>query len=167
MKRIDPELTRRARELRNNATPAERTIWRHLSPYRPPFTRQLVVAPYILDLACREARLAVEFDGGQHVDNAYDVGRTRELEAQGWTVIRFWNNEVAGNPIGVAEAILAKAVECLGETHPHGEGEPAPRQVQRCPGDSAAFSMLTSRAGRKRVPRSRTPIPEEGGAGGG
>ena len=131
MRRIDPEMTRRARELRNNATPAERRLWRLLSRYRPPFTRQLVAGPFILDLACREARLAVELDGGQHADSDYDARRTKWLEGEGWTVIRFWNNEVRDNPHGVGEAILAKVAECLGD-----ESEP-----------------IASREGRKRVSR--------------
>ena len=53
MKRVDPEMTRRARALRTSATRAERTMWRLLSRYRPKFTRQLVEGPFILDLACR------------------------------------------------------------------------------------------------------------------
>ena len=118
MKRVDPEHTTRARALRNNATPAERTLWRLLSRHRPKFTRQLPIGPYIADLACREARLIVEFDGSQHVDSAHDERRTRFLTGQGWTVIRFWNSEVGDNPSGVAEAILLKAAECLGGTHP-------------------------------------------------
>ncbi|HEX7655469.1 MAG TPA: DUF559 domain-containing protein, partial [Sphingomonas sp.] len=64
--RIDPELTRRARELRNNPTPAELAVWHRIARYRPAFTRQLVVAPFIIDLACRKAKLGVELDGSQH-----------------------------------------------------------------------------------------------------
>ncbi|HLJ64308.1 MAG TPA: DUF559 domain-containing protein [Stellaceae bacterium] len=104
-------MTRRARELRRNATEAERIVWRRLSSHRPRFTRQLVVGPYIIDLACRQARLAIELDGSQHVDSPTDVRRTRFLEAQGWTVLRFWNREVAENPDGVAEAIIHKIAE--------------------------------------------------------
>lgn len=119
MKRtVDPELTRRARDLRTNATDAERTIWQSISRYRPKFTRQLPIGPFIADLACRQARLIVELDGGQHVDSESDVRRTEFLESEGWTVIRFWNSEVSENPDGVAEAILLKAAECLGGTHP-------------------------------------------------
>jgi very-short-patch-repair endonuclease len=44
--------------------------------------------------------------------------RTACLENEGWTIIRFWNSEVRDNPDGVAEAILLKAAECLGGTHP-------------------------------------------------
>jgi very-short-patch-repair endonuclease len=132
MKRIDPQHTARARHLRNNATPAERTLWRLLSRYRPKFTRQLPIGPYTADLACRQARLIVEFDGSQHIDSTHDERRTHFVQSEGWTVIRFWNSEVSDNPGGVAAAILLKAAECLGGTHPQ---------------------PLPSREGRKRRPR--------------
>lgn len=64
--RIDPELTRRARALRNNPTPTELAVWHRIARYRPAFTRQLVVPPFIIDLACRKAKLGIEFDGSQH-----------------------------------------------------------------------------------------------------
>ena len=134
MRRIEPEMTRRARTLRANATDPERVLWRLLSRYRPKFTRQLIVGPFILDLACREAKLAVEVDGGQHADSDADARRTRWLEGEGWTVIRFWNSDVRNNPDGVAEAILLRAAECLGGTHPQ---------------------PLPSREGRIRRPRLR------------
>lgn len=108
-------MTERARTLRGNATEAERVIWRRLSHSRPRFTRQLVVGPYIVDLACRQARLAVELDGSQHLNSATDARRTRFLEARGWTVLRFWNREVAENPEGVAEAILQEAADRIGQ----------------------------------------------------
>ena len=134
-KRIDPELTRRARELRNNPTPAERLIWQRISRYRPAFTRQLIVAPFILDLACREAKFGVEFDGSQHLADAVaDARRTAYLEARGWRIMRFWNSEVESNADGVALQLLAGAAECLGGTHPQ---------------------PLPSREGRSRRPRSR------------
>jgi very-short-patch-repair endonuclease len=113
MPRIDPEMTRRARELRRNATEAERLIWRRLSGQRPRFTRQLVIGPYIVDIACRRARLAVELDGSQHLDSPTDARRTQFLRAQGWAVLRFWNREVAENPEGVTEAIVRKAAELM------------------------------------------------------
>lgn len=114
-RRIDPELTRRARVLRNAATDAERLLWRRLSGQRPRWTRQLPVGRYILDLACRTARLAVEIDGSQHLEQAaYDATRTRFLEHQGWRVVRLWNSDVLGNPDGAAELLTSMAAECLG-----------------------------------------------------
>ncbi|HYW16397.1 MAG TPA: DUF559 domain-containing protein [Allosphingosinicella sp.] len=117
-RRVPRRLTDRARDLRTRATKQERILWRILSRYRPKFTRQLPIEPYIADLACRQARLVVEIDGSQHIGSPKDETRTRDLQSDGWTVIRFWNSEVNGNPEGVAEAILQKAAECLGGIHP-------------------------------------------------
>ena len=111
-------MTRRARALRTNATDAERQVWLRIRAYRPRFTRQLVVGSYIVDIACREAKLAIELDGSQHVESAYDEARTAFLKNAGWTVLRFWNSDVIANPDGVAEAILAEVGSRLGPTHP-------------------------------------------------
>jgi len=116
--RIDPELTRRARALRNNPTPVERAIWHFVSRYRPAFTRQLVVPPFIIDLGCRQARLGVEFDGSQHFEQAAADRRTEYLERKGWRIIRLWNSDVLANAEGAAEHILSQAAECLGGTNP-------------------------------------------------
>lgn len=128
-------MTERARQLRRDSTPAERKLWRLLSRYRPPFTRQLVVGHYIVDLACREAKLAIELDGSDHLDRQpYDEDRTEYLESNGWQVVRLWNSDVIANPIGAAEFVLGRAAVCLGGTHPQ---------------------PLPSREGRERKPRSR------------
>ena len=116
--RINPTLTRRARALRSTATPEEPKIWHLLSRYRPRFTRQLPIGPYIADFACRQAKLVVEIDGGQHAQSKRDMVRDEWLRREGWTVFRVWNSDVHENPIGTAEAILARAAECLGGTHP-------------------------------------------------
>jgi very-short-patch-repair endonuclease len=119
MRRVPEKMTANARTLRNGQTEAERLLWRRLSPYRPRFTRQLVIGPYIVDLACRSAKLAVEFDGSQHLAaEKYDESRSDYLTRNGWTVVRFWNRDVLDNPDGVATAILLRAAECLGGTHP-------------------------------------------------
>lgn len=115
MKRIPGHITRNARELRNNATDEERKLWRILGQYRPRFTRQLSVNPYIVDIAHRKAKLIIELDGSQHIEQAEpDGARTVYLEARGWMVLRFWNNEVHENVDGVAEKILETAAERLG-----------------------------------------------------
>ena len=102
MPRVAPRLTANARALRSDATDAERALWRILSPYRPRFTRQHVVGRHILDFACREAKLAIELDGSQHLDSGYDAQRTSWLEQDGWKVLRFWNGDVLTNGEGVA-----------------------------------------------------------------
>ena len=153
-RRIDKRLTDRARALRNEPTPQERAIWRLLSRYRPKFTRQLSIPPRcVADLACREARLIVEIDGSQHLESKQDGDRTRFLQDEGWTVIRFWNSEVDENPEGVAEAILLKAAECLGGTHPHEQARPVPRTGLRTSGGRSHLLILPSREGRPRQRR--------------
>jgi very-short-patch-repair endonuclease len=101
-------MTTRQRQLRRNATDAENRLWyvlrnRGLGGWK--FVRQSPVGPYIADFACREAALIVELDGGQHADNTRDERRTAYLNAQGYGVLRFWNNEVLQNRDGVRWAI--------------------------------------------------------------
>ncbi len=101
--------TARSRELRHNATEAERKLWPHLSARKLKgvrFNRQFPVGQFICDFVSRERKLVIEIDGGQHAVNAeYDARRTRFLEAQGFSVIRFWNNEVMDNLEGVLDVI--------------------------------------------------------------
>ena len=100
-----------ARTLRRNQTDAERTLWHHLRDRRLDgwkFRRQHPVGPYVLDLYCADANLAIELDGGQHDDDEHrkhDEKRTAYLVSQGLKVMRFWNNEVMENTQGVLEAI--------------------------------------------------------------
>ncbi len=108
-----PPRTRRARALRAASTDVEHKLWsvlRNRQLAGAKFRRQLPVDRYFADFACVEARLIVELDGSQHMEAqaAYDAERTRILEAAGWFVMRFWNNEVIDNIEGVADAVLAQ-----------------------------------------------------------
>src|SRR5688500_962083 len=106
-----PRPTKLAQRLRNNATDAERHLWgqlnrRQLGGYK--FSRQIPVGPFVCDFMCREARLVVELDGGQHDERAQkDELRTEYIEAEGYRVLRFWNNEVLGHTEGVLATILS------------------------------------------------------------
>ena len=100
----------KARKLRHESTDAERALWRllrrrQLAGYK--FRRQVPAGPYIVDFMCYSPRLVIELDGGQHqAQSAYDAARTRWLEARGFRVIRFWNNQVLQESEAVAQAIL-------------------------------------------------------------
>ena len=59
------------------------------------------VGPFICDFLCREQKLVIEVDGGQHADNDRDDRRTAFLEQEGFRVIRFWNNDILQNLEGV------------------------------------------------------------------
>ena len=98
-----------AREMRRNATEAERVLWLHLRAHRlagGKFRRQQPMGPYIVDFICHASRLIVEVDGGQHLESARDSGRDAWLRQQGFTVLRFWNNDVLQRPDSVLEEIL-------------------------------------------------------------
>ena len=69
------------------------------------FARQVPIASYICDFVCRERRLVVEVDGGQHSESASDEIRDRRLNEDGYRVLRFWNNDVLGNLEGVLMTI--------------------------------------------------------------
>lgn len=87
-----------ARNLRKNMTDTENRMWyylrnRRLGGYK--FVREKVIGKYIADFVCREKKLIIEVDGGQHMTAAaYDQQRTKDLEANGYQVVRVWNNEV-------------------------------------------------------------------------
>jgi very-short-patch-repair endonuclease len=100
--------TPRARGLRSNSTDAEKKLWwrlrnRQIAGHK--FVRQEPIGPYICDFVCRERRLIVEVDGGQHADSAEDKVRDQWLASCEYRVLRFWNNDVLKNMDGVLEAI--------------------------------------------------------------
>ena len=100
-----------ARVLRRDRTEAERVLWGLLRSRRlggAKFRRQHPVGRFIVDFACVAAMLVVEADGGQHADSETDARRTEWLEAQGWRVMRFWNNQILEGPEGVLEAIAGE-----------------------------------------------------------
>jgi very-short-patch-repair endonuclease len=105
-----PAQRRFARQMRAAPTEAERKLWWHLRHRLPVlgthFRRQVRIKRYIVDFACHAAHLVVEIDGGQHASTTVaDAERTKILEANGYRVLRFWNNDVLGNMEGVLEEI--------------------------------------------------------------
>ncbi len=70
------------------------------------FRRQKTMGRYIVDFVCVERRLIIELDGGQHAEQVrYDQRRDAWLCSQGYTVLRFWNNDVMQQMEGVLEQI--------------------------------------------------------------
>ena len=107
MKHHPPDgAVRRARRLRRDMTDAERKLWRILREnfHEWHFRRQVPIRHFIADFASHRAKLIIEVDGGQHTTEI-DAPRSAILEREGYRVIRFWNDEVLGNPDGVWTAI--------------------------------------------------------------
>src|ERR1700683_396750 len=100
-----------AKRLRRNQTNAERILWFRLRDRRLggwKFRRQFLIDRFVVDFFCADAHLIVELDGGQHaIRSEADVERTKILEAMGYLVLRYWNNDVMQNIDGVVEDIAA------------------------------------------------------------
>lgn len=99
-----------ARRLRKDATDAERKLWsalRHKQIEGFKFRRQVPIGEFVADFACLSQRLIIEVDGGQHdAERERDAARTAWLNARGYRVIRFWNNDVLDHLEGVVQTIL-------------------------------------------------------------
>ena len=98
-----------ARRLRRNPTDAEKLLWSHLR-YRQVdgarFRRQAPIGRYVVDFVCFDARLVVELDGGQHMARLdHGTERSDWLGSQGFSVLRFWNNDALQNTDAVLESI--------------------------------------------------------------
>ncbi len=103
------QISPHASRLRRERTEAEDRFWqavrnRQLDGFKFRFQHSLY--PYVADFACLEAKLIVELDGGQHSEEK-DARRTAFLEAKGFRVLRFWNNEVLQNLEGVLTMVSA------------------------------------------------------------
>jgi len=98
MKGYSSTARNRARRMRKSFTDAELRLWqllRNRNPKAFKFRRQHPLGPYIVDFICLEHRLVIEVDGGQHQEQlTYDSKRTGDLEAAGYRVLRFWDNDV-------------------------------------------------------------------------
>ncbi len=110
---VPPAHRRFGKAMRQAMTQAEARLWLRL---RKPgiaglrFRRQAPIGPYIVDFFCPQHGLIVEVDGGQHARDA-DAARDRErdswLAAQGYRLVRVWNNDVMTNIEGVCTRIEA------------------------------------------------------------
>jgi very-short-patch-repair endonuclease len=148
----------RARGLRQNMTGAEHALWhilRNRRFARTKFRRQAPIGPYIADFVCYGARLVIEADGGQHCGSRRNEIRDAWFAAQGFRVLRFWNNEILKNPEGVA-IIIAAAL--FGE-------EPLTRPLRRHPlpqGERVIPSACPDTLKFMVVPSGNVPSPLAG-----
>ncbi len=98
--KITKEKLQRARELRNDMTPAETVLWQELRANKlgVHFRRQQIIAGFIVDFYCHKAALVVEVDGDIHdLQQEEDARREKALNDIGLRIVRFRNKEVLGN----------------------------------------------------------------------
>jgi very-short-patch-repair endonuclease len=97
-----------AKILRKNSTDTEQRLWRYLRDRRIEgfkFRRQHPIDRYVVDFVNLENKLVIELDGRQHLGNPKDKIRDEWLRAEGYRVLRFWDNDVFNNLEGVLECI--------------------------------------------------------------
>ena len=117
---IPPRHRANAKRMRSAMTDAELKLWNELPAHRLmglSFRRQVPIAGYIVDFACPTHRLVVEVDGSQHgqdMDLRYDENRTKRLKQDGWTILRFWNDDVLRD----IDNVCLHIVRTVEELHP-------------------------------------------------
>ena len=101
-----------SRKLRRSQTPWETKLWQCLRGGRLhglKFKRQVPMGSFVVDFCCQEKKVVVELDGGGHSETDVikkDITKQKFLETHGYTILRFWNNEVDTNMDGVIQVIL-------------------------------------------------------------
>ena len=107
-----PWLKEKRKNLRNNGTSAEATLWTYLQKKQlkgRKFRRQHSIGNYIVDFYCPSEKLAIELDGQHHYTPAgilKDQERDTYLKRMGIKVLHFENVEVFHG----LEALLEKVV---------------------------------------------------------
>ena len=107
--RSNPTIKHQAIKLRKQSTAAEQRLWSRIrnDQLGVTFRRQHAIGNYIPDFCSPKAKLIIELDGGQHLDQQeYDEERTKYFESIGYQVIRFWNNDVMKDIDSVIRAII-------------------------------------------------------------
>jgi adenine-specific DNA-methyltransferase len=139
-----------ARGLRWRQTDAERRLWARLRDrglLGAKFTRRMPIGPYVVDFCCREMKLIVGLDGGQHSARVgYDAGRAAFLQELGYRVLRFWDNDTLANTDGV----LQRIAEALSATAARPSPRPSPQR-----GEGDGRGTLAPEGGEGRVRGSR------------
>jgi len=99
-----------AKALRKEQTNTEKVLWFNIRNSKLngiKFKRQVPIGKYIVDFLCMHKKLIIELDGSQHLDNQeYDNIRTEYLKSNGYTVIRFFDNDVLKDTKNVLNEIL-------------------------------------------------------------
>ena len=114
---MEDKMVKLAKKLRRNMTDAERLLWSKIrnAQLGAKFRRQQPIGKYIVDFACFEEKIIIEIDGGQHYQNEDDKKRDKWFIREGYTVLRFWNNDVLRNIRGVVGVIKK---ELMSSCHP-------------------------------------------------
>ena len=110
--KVSPEKIKRAKELRQNMTPAEKILWQHLRAKRfnnLKFRRQQIIEGFIVDFYCHSLGLVIEIDGKIHEKQIeYDRDRDKILSTKDLHILRFTNEQVIESIDSVLNTICEK-----------------------------------------------------------
>lgn len=105
-------LIEQARLMRQNPTRAESVLWQHLRKEKLDgfkFRRQHIIHTFIVGFYCPTVKLIVEVDGAVHQNQVeYDQVREEYLQAAGYHMLRFKNDEILDDIEHVLDVILQK-----------------------------------------------------------
>ena len=108
--KVNPELIKRAKELRQEMTLAERCLWNRIRANQLGgwhFRRQQIINGFIVDFYCHKAELVIEVDGPIHrKQKVEDAEREKMLSDLGLHILRFTNHAVMNNLEHVVKSIL-------------------------------------------------------------
>jgi very-short-patch-repair endonuclease len=115
-----------ANNLRHHSTNAEIHLWKHVlragQMMGYTFRRQRPVLHYVADFMCQPLRLIIELDGSVHKEDgvaAKDDRRQADLEAAGFTILRFYNQDAV-----YQTAMVRKSIEGWIECYEGANGLP-------------------------------------------
>ncbi len=115
-RRSTPKSFKQAQSLRHEQTEAESKLWTYIRSHRIEnvhFRRQHAMGKYIVDFCAPRQKLIVEVDGSQHLDHEkLDQERSDYLASRGYTILRFWNNDVLND----MNTVIKSNVLALGDT---------------------------------------------------
>ena len=123
---------------KTHPTQAESIMWdilksRNVDGHK--FRRQHIIKDYIVDFVCLHKKIVIEIDGQYHLQDQQivkDTSRTEELQQDGFTVIRFSNEEVVANTPAVIKNIKKALMEIIPSTKkPSAAKSPLPLEGDR------------------------------------
>ena len=125
------EVEQAARSMRGEPTRAEEVLWSALQKKQVAglkFRRQHPVGRFVLDFYCPSHKLVVEVDGEVHdQQQERDAERTRVLQAYGYRVLRFRNEQVINDLPAVVRKIAAATAKLAGDAEEPASTRPPPR----------------------------------------
>jgi very-short-patch-repair endonuclease len=112
------DLKQKARGLRKNLTDSERVLWSRVRGKQVlgvQFYRQKPIGDYLVDFYAPKAKLVIEIDGSQHLEEdavRKDRFRDKYLGEAGLRVIRFNSRQVLEETEAVLEVIYQTIKAC-------------------------------------------------------